>query len=351
MSCMPWQKPQHPKARAILWFSLFALLAPLFSGCDSSREVVLDGLIMGTSYQVKIRHVPKEASDQVLNLAVSAELNRMNRIFSTYLKSSELSQLNQLEAGKSVQMSADLCAVFNLSKSIHQMTLGAFNPTIAPLVNVWGFGPNEVNANPSQQVIDEALSQTGMDRVSIDNCKLTKLKPVSYDFSAIAKGYAVDKVSELLKGMDLPYHLVEIGGEIRSSVPNEDDKPVRPWFIGIEKPETSGVRKAVAAINLTDQAVATSGDYRNYKEVDGKRYSHMIDPNTGYPVSHALASVTVISNNCATADALATGLNVLGPQKAMQVAEQNKLAIYTVTHREGRFELDFSTEFNAFLSK
>lgn len=349
MSYILWQKPQSSKARAILWFSLFALLAPLFSGCQSSREVVLDGLIMGTSYQVKIRQVPKNTTDNELNLAVSAELNRMNRIFSTYLKSSELSQLNQLEVGASVQMSDDLCNVFNLSASVNKMTLGAFNPTVAPVVNVWGFGPNEVNANPSKQTIDEALSKTGMDRVAIDKCKLTKLKPVSYDFSAIAKGYAVDKVSSLLTKMNLPYHLVEIGGEIKASIPSSSES-VRSWFIGIEKPETTGARKAVAAIDLTNQSVATSGDYRNYKEVDGKRYSHTIDPNTGYPVSHALASVTVITDDCATADALATGLNVLGPERAMQVAEQNKLAIYTVVHREGQFDLAFSSEFKTFLS-
>jgi thiamine biosynthesis lipoprotein len=251
-----------------------------------------------------------------------------------------------------MELSPDLCEVFMLSRRIFFLTEGRFDPTVGPLVNLWGFGPEKDKAKPDAGQVKDALARIGFERIQLKQCSATKLAAVELDFSAIAKGYAVDIASAMLKDKGLDYHLVEIGGEIKgSNGTGANGETRKPWIIGIERPRDAQERSAVAALELRDHAVATSGDYRNYHVVDGARYSHTIDPKTGHPVTHHLASVTVIMNDCASADALATGFNVIGPERSMAIAEQEGIALYLIVYGESGFSVRYSSAFKAFLSE
>jgi thiamine biosynthesis lipoprotein len=339
------------KARATLWLSLFAFGLVLLSGCQT-KELVIDGYVMGTSYQIKVRELPADIKEDDLRRDLSVELNRLNRVFSTYIRSSELSQFNRLPVGVAAELSPELCEVFVLSRRIFELTEGSFDPTVGPLVDLWGFGPEKDRPRPEPGQVKQALAKIGFDRIQLKQCSAMKLADVQVDFSAIAKGYAVDLASAMLKRKGLTYHLVEIGGEIKASNGTDSsDKARKSWLIGIERPRDAKERSAVAALELYDHAVATSGDYRNYHVLDGARFSHTIDPKTGYPVTHHLASVTVVTNDCASADALATGFNVMGPERSMAVAEQEGIALYLIVYQESGFSFRYSSAFKTYLSE
>ena len=217
------------------------------------------------------------------------------------------------------------------------MTQGAFDITAGPLVNIWGFGPEQDFTVPGEQQINTALRLAGQGKLQLDAAApaLKKAHGGMYiDLSAIAKGFAVDEIAGYLDRQQLDNYLVEIGGEIRARGVNDEN---RPWQIGIENPVT-GQRTVRSIIKLENMAMATSGGYRNYFEKDGISYSHTIDPRTGYPVTHELASVTVLHPSAMLADAWATGLLVLGPEKGYATALENGLAAYFIVHGETGFE-------------
>ena len=281
---------------------------------------------MGTSYSVRIV-VPADApavSLELLRQRVAARLEDLENVFSTYRPDSEVSRFNTYPGQAWFGVSPEFLDVLELAATVSQLTDGAFDATIGPLVEVWGFGAGEAPRRiPDSEVLDRLLSDAGFEYLQSRESPpaVRRTRPgVQLDFSAIAKGYAVDRIWELLSEAGLAAYLVDVGGEVRTRGRRADG---RDWSIGIENPDGSGVAEAVP---LRDAAIATSGDYRNFFEYEGQRYSHVLDPRTGWPVSHELTAVSVISTTTVMADALATALLVLGPETGLELAEHEQIA-------------------------
>ncbi|WP_237056055.1 FAD:protein FMN transferase [Microbulbifer sediminum] len=321
------------------------------AACSPGGETwKLTGPTMGTRYHLTIVDAPDGVTREGLQSLVDSELVAVNQEMSTYIPDSELMQLNDGPVGEPVPVSAPLAEVVGLALDIYRRSEGAFDITVGPLVNLWGFGPTpEPQQVPAQAEIDSLLAQLGSDALVLERKpdRLTRKRPVQLDLSAIAKGYGVDRVARLLDDLGVANYLVEIGGELRTRGHNPDG---REWRIGIESPTTAGhvVHKPV---RVSNRAVATSGDYRNYYERDGVRYSHSIDPRTGRPLSHQLASVTVIADNCAEADGLATALNVMGADAGLQLAEREGLAVFMLVKTKDGFEERYSSAFAPYLEE
>lgn len=285
------------------------------------HKMELSGSTMGTTYQVKyLTRQPIDHQGQIDSL-----LEDFNDCLSTYIPDSEISEFNR-----------DTIHVFQRpyfyqmlvqSQEVFQSTEGAFDPTIMPLVNAWGFGP-ETNQIPDKETVDSLLRAVGFDKIQFDDKEVRKLNPsTQLDFSAIAKGYAVDLVIQFLQQKGLKNIFVEIGGEISARGVNQENKP---WAIFIEKPDDNN-RSVQALVSLNNLAVATSGNYRNYYVKDGKKYSHTISPFSGTSVQHSLLSVSVFAKNCSVADAYATAFMVLGMDKAMEITlADNQLEAYFI---------------------
>ncbi|WP_415176221.1 FAD:protein FMN transferase [Porticoccus sp.] len=329
-------------------FLFVTVMVSLLSACDRQSQLVFDGRTMGTTYQVKLVPSEQSVSDD-LGQKIQSRLDSLNNTFTTYQQDSELMLLNRAPVGQVYAVSQDMLHVLNTAKEVHQLTSGAFDPTVGALVNLWGFGPeNTGNRVPSETDIATELGLLGFNKLQItpDATSITRSSDIALDMSAVAKGYAVDAVAELLEQEGFNNYLVEVGGELRlKGVKANKD----PWRIAIEAPslERGLVQKVLVP---GDAAVATSGDYRNYFEKDGKRYSHTIDPRTGYPLDHQLASVTIIAETAVFADALATGFMVLGADASLKIAEENKLAVYLLVKEGEAFKSYYSSAFAPFLS-
>jgi len=313
----------------------------LLSGCESitpqKYPFVYSGPIMGTSFSIKASHIPEQISVDDLQQLILMRLQAINQRMSTYLKDSELSLLNTLSSTEPKIISAELYTVLDAAQKISQLSAGAFDITVGPLVNLWGFGPDMMLYQaPKPEAIVQLLAQSGYAKLQLNKQDLTVTKTLaslSMDLSALAKGYAVDEVARLLEEQGIKDYLVEIGGELRLKGKNLQGKK---WRIAIEKP-TINKRELEKVVAITDIAMATSGDYRNFFEQDGQRFSHTIDPRTGYPITHKLASVTVLTETCMLADAWATALMVLGPEAAYKIAEQQQLAVFFIIKTEQGF--------------
>ena len=327
------------------WRCVFVLVIIALYGCSNKPEVLtISGTKMGTSYQITV--IADQLPPDDLEQQIEQLLAKVDNSMSTYKKDSEISQFNRLPVGQTMAISQEFAEVVKISRQIWQLSNGAFDPTIGPLVDLWGFGPDERHESiPSSKTIELTKAQIGFDSVVLDEYKLSKTKAVSIDLSAVAKGYAVDRVADLLEMLALPDYLVEIGGEIRVSGFNADGVA---WRIAMEQPQLFAEVDRV--INITDIAVATSGDYRNYFEKDGVRYSHTIDPVTGRPIVHNLASVTVLTQSCAEADAWATAFSVLGVEQSLKLAEQLDIAAYMLVRENEQFVPRTSEAFNLFLN-
>ncbi|MGH1486692.1 MAG: FAD:protein FMN transferase, partial [Cellvibrionaceae bacterium] len=242
----------------------------------------------------------------------------------------EIMKFNRAEVDQWQPISASFLEVLTLSQGLAALTEGRFDITIGPLIELWGFGKREQGDIPSDDEINTAKSRVGWQNLVIDQQKsaIKKMIPLWLDVSAVAKGYGVDQISALLDQYNSSRYLVEIGGEMRVKGYNQQD---RAWRVGIEAPSLLQ-RQAQQIVAFTDKAIATSGDYRNFFEKDGQRFSHTIDPSTGKPVRHNIASVTVIAETAAAADAYATALNVLGKKNALAFAEQQNLAAYFILY-------------------
>lgn len=338
-----------PRASFLFLCALLFLAVGAIGGCSEKPEqLVFSGMTMGTSYQVKIitnDDVPTEnLGEQIEN-----RLSSLNQTFSTYIETSELMQFNQAKTGQPQAISEDMQVVMSIAQEVYGLTDGAFDPTVAPLVNLWGFGPNESNnVIPQSEQIQQALSVIGLNHLVLNKAakKAQREQDIKLDFSAIAKGYAVDAVADLLESSGIQHYLVEVGGELRARgyKPNGD-----LWRIAIERPSLvqGDVQQVIA---LQDVAVATSGDYRNYFEKNGKRYSHTIDPRIGYPVDHELASVTVIEETAVKADALATAMMVMGPEDSLMLAEKYNIPVYILVKEADGFKVQYSKAFAQYLS-
>lgn len=296
--------------------------------------VEFSGNIMGTSYHIKVAALMSEQESAETASAIEDTLKRIDGKMSTYKPDSELSKLNTAPAGTPVPLSDETFKVFGLALDVNAQSDGAFDITVGPLVNAWGFGPDEPLTPPSDETLKRLAALTGRDKISLDNAAQTVTKAadgVYCDLSAIAKGYAVDMAAETIAGRGYENYMVEIGGEVRTAGQNSAGLP---WHIAIEKP-LDGERALEEVVGLSGISLATSGNYRNFYITDGKRMSHTIDPKTGRPVEHQLASVSVIYPDCALADAYATTIMVLGPEKGLAFAEERGLAVMLILHGAG----------------
>jgi thiamine biosynthesis lipoprotein len=324
-------------------------LALLASGCgsDSDRlaEHVLAGETMGTTFSVKIVQQGDLADKELIRQRISDSLAALDQALSTYKADSNLSEFNRASSTNWVTVSQELCDVVDAAQLISRMTNGAFDITVGPLVNLWGFGPSgDRSGPPDAESITAAKANVGHRHLETDcdQPALRKKVPDLYvDLSGFAKGHAVDRIAEILDEFTAASYLVEIGGEVRMKGHNAKGVP---WAIAVEKPLDDS-RSVQSIVQLTDSAMATSGDYRNFFEWEGTRYSHTIDPATGYPVAHSGAAVTVIADSTARADGLATALLVLGPDKGMTLADRHAIAAYFLVRDNGNFEERMSSTF------
>jgi len=289
---------------------------------------------MGTTYLVQVSD-PLSESDRIgFSRAIQNTLDSVNRAMSTYLPDSEVSRFNRAAVGVSVPLSEHTFRVVNAAVRATELTRGAFDATVAPLVRLWGFGAGAATPHvPSDEAVAASRALIGWDHIRIgdDPPSLTKLvEGVELDLSGIAKGYAVDLVAEALGRRGADNFMVEVGGEVRTSGKNASGEA---WRIGIEKP-LAGVRELQRTLPLSGLSLATSGDYRNFYEEDGRVYSHLIDPRQGRPVSHTLASVSVVDLTCMRADALASGLLVLGAEEGFELAVREDLAVLFLIRTE-----------------
>ena len=321
------------------------------SSCQWERPAQVHeftGLTMGTTWSVLLNAGELPVTRRQLQTEFNAILDRVNLAMSSYLPESELSRINDTDSTGRLTVSASLLRVLQAAQEISRTTQGAFDVTIGPLVNLWGFGPEQDFTVPGEQQVNNARRLVGYDKLHLDAAApaLNKAHDGMYiDLSAIAKGFAVDEIAGYLDRLQLDNYLVEIGGEIRARGVNDKNKP---WQIGIENPVT-GQRTVRSIIKLENMAMATSGDYRNSFEKDGSSYSHTIDPRTGRPVTHGLASVTVLHPSAMLADAWATALLVLGPERGFEVARNNGLAVYFIIHTDTGFNDEFTLGFEPYL--
>jgi len=336
--------------KSVAFATLFLCLA---AGCTPKAPVrdavTLEGGIMGTVYHVKLIGALDEAATAAAAGAIEDALQRVDAKMSTYKPDSELSRLNVAPAGAPVAVSDETFSVIALAQQVNAESEGAFDITVGPLVNAWGFGPPDQAEAPDDGQLAALLALTGADKIALDAEKHTITKAadgVYCDLSAIAKGYAVDQVHAALIALGHADFMVEVGGEVRTAGLNANNMP---WRIAIEKP-VDQKRVIHGLVGLSNVALATSGDYRNFYLAEGKRISHTINPRTGRPVDHSLASVSVIHPECALADAYATAMMVLGPEAGLAFAEKQGLAVLFILHGEdGHFTTRQTAAFAPYL--
>lgn len=297
-------------------------------GCAPKFKMIsLEGRTMGTSYLVKYFPKSNSPGPKIVSQMIDELLIGLNQKMSTYIKDSEISNFNRSETLKWVGVSKDLHYVLSHAKKISLMSEGAFDITIGPLVNLWGFGPSGKKLIPTPEKIREAKKRVGYKKLMIDPIepKIKKLNPRIYlDLSSLAKGYGVDLVSNLLNEFGVENYFIEIGGEIKA----RGKKTSSPWRIAIQAPEKIHM-EAKKILNVSNLSIATSGNYRNFFKVAQKRYSHTINSVTGKPVTNKMASATVIDKtSCMNADALATMMMALGAKKAKFFAEKHKIPVF-----------------------
>ncbi len=305
---------------------------------------LLKGRTMGTSYMVKFIELPSHdanATPAQIEARLNGLFEQVNAQMSTYLTNSELSIFNRSSQTNWFPVSKELAEVFARSRAISEISGGAFDITVGPLVNLWGFGPErKARVVPSNESIVRLLHRVGYRNISVrlNPPAVRKAFPEVYcDLSGIAKGYAVDQAAEYLQSLGIANYVVEIGGEVRAHGRNASG---RGWGIGIQDP--ADPNRLYRTLPVLNRSVATSGDYVQYFEQDGRRYSHTIDPKTGRPISHGLTSVTVVDASCATADGLATALTVLGPEKGYALAREQHWAVLMLV-RQGNKSIEQST--------
>lgn len=282
----------------------------------SLQKVNFFGEAQGTYYAVTYF----DPDSTIYQTQIDSLLRQFDQSVSLWVKESVISRINRNDPDAITD--EVFIELFNRSGEIYTQTDGAFDPTIGPLVNAWGFGFND-RMKIDQAVIDSLLPLVGFDQIKLENNKVVKNdNRIHFDFNAIAQGYSVDLVGKFLESKGIKNYLVDIGGEIFAKETKPDGSQ---WLVGIEKPaeQATSQREIIAKVGLKDRALATSGNYRKFFIEDGVRYSHTIDPATGYPVQHTLLSATVIADDCATADAFATSFMIMGLEDAKQFLLDN----------------------------
>lgn len=308
------------------------------------------GETMGTTWSVAWAASPSAADQDTLDAGIRAVLAEVVAQMSNWDEASDVSRFNRAAPGSWQVLPADCFTVLKTALQVARDSGGAFDPSAGPLVDLWGFGsaPRRAQA-PALAALEQARAQCAWQRIAIDEAGSRVQQPggIRLDFCAIAKGFGVDAVSRYLSGQGIDSHLVEIGGELRGHGVKPDGMP---WWVALETPPGGGATGHETLVALHGLSVATSGDYRRYFDSGGQRYAHTLDPRTGYPASHALASVTVLHPQCMMADALSTALTVLGPEAGMVFARRHALAARFLIRRSDGFDERLSPAFEAMLS-
>lgn len=308
---------------------LKALLISIFLGLsacgDNQPTQTVSGSTMGTSYTVKTvgRSVSKAQIEQVLN--------QVNKTFSTWDKNSELSLLNQKPINQWIEVSDELFFILDQSQKIYQQTQGYFDPGMGRLIDAWGFGVAKVAQKPSRAQVSELLPLSSIQHLQLNDGQVKKTRDIHINLSAIAKGFGVDQVANLLNKHQVKDFLVEIGGEVITS----GQQGGKDWILGIERP--NGAQPI--AIVLNNQAIATSGNYRHYFVWEGVRYMHILTPSSGLPANTDLASVSVLDKQTMTADAYATAMMAMGSEKAIALANRLNLSVVLILNQQQGFKV------------
>ena len=327
-------------------FLVLLFLALFTRRPDPVPEVLeISGQTMGTQYRVLIVEAGLDGpGQQELGADIEETLRAVNASMSTYIEDSEISRFNASESTEPFPISSGFAEVLREAQAISESTGGAFDATVGPLVNLWGFGPEEAPDEVSEAALDQERERVGFQHLTVEAESLTKgVANQVVDLSAIAKGWGVDQLVRVVEEAGHQNFMAEIGGEVATRGTNANGGL---WRLGIEKPLLEG-RKVHSVVELSNQAMATSGDYRNFIGEGASRRSHTIDPRTGRPVTHSLASVSVVAESCTKADGWATALTVLGPEEGLLKAEEEGLAaFFLVREGDGSFSESATTAFS-----
>jgi thiamine biosynthesis lipoprotein len=337
------------KAGLVLQFSLFFIWA-----CDNSGYQHFQGAAQGTTYHITAR-LPDKVTHEQVQQYIDKCFRDIDAGLSTYREDSEISKFNKMPLDIPVSVSREFIDVLDISREVYQQSAGAFNPAVNDLVKLWGFGsqwiPGQAQVIPDSDAIAKARLTMNFTSIETNGLQIGKLKPVKLDFNGVAQGYTVDVIANAFAGLGIRDYMIEVGGEVFA-------KGLGPhgsvWRIGVEMPDglSSGADKQVFAAVLLDNAgLATSGDYRDYYEIDGKRYSHTIDPVSGRPINNRLASVTVLAKTAGYADAWATALMVLGEDAGFSLAEKRGMPAYFIYRNAGKFEVKTTSAMQAYIEK
>jgi thiamine biosynthesis lipoprotein len=323
-------------------FSMLLAVVVLLVSCAEKRDYrQYQGNTMGTRWQIKFN--PSDNAPETTQ--IEKLLADYNQVLSTYIPESGLSLFNASDSGVSFEGTAYqwMDALWQASIGVHKRSKGAFDPSASAIFNLWGFGEKE-GSTPDSSLIDSLMSFSGMHQFNWENQFLRKDDPrASLNFNAIAKGYGVDVICNLLDSFGLDDYFVEIGGELRCKGVNEEGVP---WTIGINRPEEgSSTRSVFSAVRLSNRAIATSGNYRNYVKKDGKKWAHTINPKTGFPVESDVLSASIVAPDCMQADALATACMVMGREACLEMINnmEHVEAFLIGSDLEGAFTEHFST--------
>jgi len=292
---------------------LFFLLA-----CSSGeKSYEWHGTTMGTFYQVRVVHAGKLDKEEQQTSLVGV-IERVNSLMSNWQPDSEVSRFNALDSTQPFAVSEDTARVVRRALELAQKTGGALDPTVSPLIELWGFGTRKDVEFPAEAEVTDRMARIGYNHLHVEGNTLRKdLETLTLNLSSIAKGYAVDCVALYLQGQGFDNYMINIGGEVLAAGHNPEGEP---WRMAVEEPNYQVIQKVHRVFDLKGKALATSGDYRIFFEHEGKKYTHILDPRTGYPVEHGIASASVIADDCMTADALATALIVLSPEEGLALA-------------------------------
>ncbi|MBU1181623.1 MAG: FAD:protein FMN transferase [Proteobacteria bacterium] len=317
----------------------------IFAGCNLNKESIITGKTMGTAYHIKVVSLFYKDTEG-LKGKIENRLKDINKSMSTFSKESEITRFNTFDSEEKFAISADFLQVMNIARKIYDLSGGAWDGTVYPLVELWGFGPKERKGDvPDKKDIQKTLINVGFDKIEIsESGYLVKRNPsVSLDLASIAKGYGVDEIADVIRKEGINNFLVEIGGEVYASGLRKDGGY---WRVGINRPDKNALLDEVyKTVMLKNKGLATSGDYRNYFEKNNAVYMHVLDPKTGYPVINGVVSVSVIADNCTIADGLATAIMVMGHKKGLELADKIPgIECFIVVREKDGKHVDYSSK-------
>ena len=331
---------------------IFLIISTLLFSCseDKKNNIELKGNTMGTYYLVSLVDVPKNLSKKKIEIEIKNTLLKANKILSNWDKSSEISELNNNKTIKPIQISNELLDVVSEANSINIKSNGFFDITLDPLIELWGFGYSKgkiIERVPNKDKIRDTLTLVNQNlllEINSNNQLIKKNKNVRLNLSALGKGYGIDLIGKKLDYLNINNYIIDIGGDIFAKGHNKNNKD---WVVGIENPKLN--EKLIKEIvNVSNKGVATSGEYKNYFSKDGTKYSHIINPKNGMPITHSTKSVTVVDKNAMSADGWATALIAMGSEVGLKVAEKEKIAVMFIDQVDDKLLKIKSSEFKFF---